>query len=170
MEKERVDIWLASKRRDALIAGARNLAYRQGLVEKAHKVCLKADADGSAVMCGGFATDATCGVSIEVCGDCGELVIPTVDHLLWDCHVFSHLRKMKRPCCPVMARLGWSTDDSFSRVPLKDAVALVSQMGAIRALANSRRFQRWGATARQNRASAGLEDAGLSLGDAVAVA
>ena len=73
------------RRRDSAIATARNLVYRQALVEKADKVCEKADAYGSAVMVGGFTTDATTDVLIEVCEDCGDAVIPCVDHLLWRC-------------------------------------------------------------------------------------
>ena len=144
--KVRFGRWLGAKRRDAQMAAQAGIGYRSKQFEEVHKLAKGRSTDEVAVMAGGFSTDATCGVLISQCDDCGQAVVPSVHHIFWQCPAYAHLRVHFRagcPACPLAARLGWSLVEPYCSLLKREKVGLIRQLGLIRGLANDRRFQRW---------------------------
>ena len=61
------------------------------------------------------------------CPDCGQAQHPTLEHVLWYCNSYAHLRTVAPPSCPLARRLGWSHETSISQ-----SLSLLRHMGKIR--------------------------------------
>eukprot|EP00969_Alexandrium_andersonii_P293690 12980725-Alexandrium_andersonii.AAC.1 len=44
---------------------------------------------------------------VRGCPNCGCEVLPTLQHVLWECPFFAGLRTYSCPTSPMAARLGW---------------------------------------------------------------
>ena len=63
---------------------------------------------------------------VSSCPYCNLNTIPDVEHILWSCERFAHLRIHGAPLCPLMRRIGWNGSQVLSE-------SLLCQMANIRA-------------------------------------
>ena len=71
------------------------------------------------------------------CPDGGQAQHPTLEHVLWNCDRYAHLRVHSPPSCPLVRRLGWSHETTVSQ-----SLSLLRQMGKIREAEVINRMQR----------------------------
>ena len=97
---------------------------------------MKADAHEQAILLGGMSTDATFrsggGPVEEWRYDCQQPVVASVDHVLWDCTGFAHLRQHGRPTCDCAARIGWNQQVPPAGEVQVDFETRLAQMSLIR--------------------------------------
>ena len=163
-----VSQWYRSDRNDAAAAVLDGVQPDRATVQVLHKVTSRVDGWGLSVMMGGMASPAVDfrlqrGIRVQRCWHCGASVVPSTNHVLWECQAFESARRIPRPASGVAARLGWHPRSSVA-----EATALVQQIGQIRALevAARGRLQGW-IRCRDGAASALLhEDGELTLAPA----
>ena len=104
--------WLSSNRLDSAMARRQRLRILPQLVDKLHKGVKRLNAYEVGVLTGGFKSPAVhfCnhGAILQQCMFCNQHVVPSLDHILWQCPTFQNLRSCARPRCPLGARLGWN--------------------------------------------------------------
>ena len=142
--------WLDSDRNDARVALTVGLEenIHDGLIDTLRKVYKQlSNPHEKAVVTGGMHTAASTrwGGTQEIvdeagnmcCPDCGQAQHPTLEHVLWNCDRYAHLRVNSPPSCPLVRRLGWSHETTVSQ-----SLSLLRQMGKIREAEVINRMQR----------------------------
>ena len=99
--------------------------------ERLHVACRHFNGHATSVMAGGLVSEAKW-QSKTKCRFGHMDLCPNSDHLLWHCHTFSHLRMIRKPSCPLTARLGWGP---------RGIGACLQQMAAIRVAASTLRLR-----------------------------
>jgi hypothetical protein len=133
--------WLQSERRDAAVAREQDVKFAERVSTQLHKACLRArTADHAAILLGGFSTEATCESPVPFCPDCEELVVPSLEHVLWRCRAYANLRTEPPPVCPLAQRLCWG---NLPEEDPKDFSKRLDMMAAIRSQERHNRRARW---------------------------
>jgi hypothetical protein len=139
--------WVTSDtRRDSALAGG---VHFQPTADLAHWLrCAVASLGGHcvAVLTGGLTTQASRSPPPQRCEDCGEVVVPSVDHVLWQCSAWSALRRVPAPQHVLSRRLCWPVPASIPppRRPTDDEMCLLRQMATIRSAEASARRRHGG--------------------------
>ena len=126
--------WLRSKRRDAAIARSIPvLQVPEKHIEDIRRLVKKHNAHVLAIVSGGMYSPAVNFENLKQklppvssCPYCYLNTIPDVEHILWSCERFAHLRIHGVPLCPLMRRIGWNGSQVLSE-------SLLCQMANIRA-------------------------------------
>ena len=133
--------WLNSdSRRDSQISRNVGVAYTAKLSRRLHTIAMWADAHQLAVLSGGMTTEATfrgrtndaANPVASWCHDCRRDVIPSVQHVLWECPAYQDLRHLSQPSCPLAARVGWTNTLGGTCGRLDGVKLLIGQMARIR--------------------------------------
>ena len=129
--------WLHSRsRRDSATARELNLPHTIEMSDVLYHICKRhrKHTEQLAILCGGLATAATTELDKRPtqCPACTEMVIPSVQHMLWECSAYQEYRshRMNMPLCPLESRLGWGPNSMDVAPALLDA--RLDQMAAIR--------------------------------------
>lgn len=127
--------WLESETgQDAQIARSLNITQiPERIVEGVRVLVRQHDANALAIVTGGMMTPTIDFQRLRrrlppenQCPYCNSQVIPTVDHILWHCSHFSHLRQITTaPICPLVRRIRWSHTQAPNQT-------LIRQMAAVR--------------------------------------
>jgi hypothetical protein len=123
------------------MARGENTKCTKKLLDNLKWVANQVSEHARAVMVGGMSTDATRSPPAQACADCGSEVVPSLEHVLWECAAYAHLRVLPPPPSALARRLGWSAPGGF----LEDkgtVLRRVVQMGRIRELEAERRLRR----------------------------
>ena len=122
---EQLGNWLRSKRRDATLIRAAGGSLTGFNLDRFRKLVQNLDAHCIAIITGGMKTEAA-GTQVQNWCTCCQLeIFPSLDHILWECSRFSHLRVYPKPPNIWAQRLGWDPD-TYS-------IRLIRQMAQIRA-------------------------------------
>lgn len=125
-------LWRKSARRDAAMAREQGVVPTAALADWLRAAAKKVDAHGVAVLTGGMSTAATASVVPQRCPDCGEDVVPCIQHVLWECSAYRRHRRLQPPAQALGRRMGWPAAPTRA-APTASELALVRQLAAIRA-------------------------------------
>ena len=102
--------WLSSSRRDASRARSVNLLVNDKLIDKLRAQVRGLNGWESTIMCGGMWSEAHVPISErpKICPQCNEQVVPSVDHIFWECPMWNCPRLLPRPRNELTSRLGWN--------------------------------------------------------------
>ena len=128
---QRLKDWLASSRRDAMIARREGLRVDAHTIPALRKLYDKLSTHAKAVMLGGFKTEATVSAAeavTKVCAHCAHGP-PFLDHVLWMCPGIRRQWEL-RPQSNLAARLGWTWPLDLQ---LPALISRLEAMGAVRA-------------------------------------
>jgi hypothetical protein len=129
--KRHFEQWLTrTTKGNAGVARGQGLQYNKAILDNVKAVVAKLSEHDRAVAVGGMTTEATTDEPAAYCNDCRSAVVPSVDHVLWHCPAYAHLRGVTPPGSALARCLGW--DANTAGEPRALLAARLEQMGRIR--------------------------------------